>query len=64
MQVVRLPAVEAKTGIKKTKIYRLMQAGQFPPCIKLGGGRSVGWVETDLDLWIQQQMNSSAAARK
>jgi prophage regulatory protein len=64
MQVARLPAVEAKTGIKKTKIYKLMREGKFPPCIKLGGGRAVGWLEDDLDKWIQHQIQVTASARK
>jgi prophage regulatory protein len=64
MQVARLPAVEAKTGIKKTKIYKLMREGKFPPCITLGGGRAVGWIEADLDKWIQQQVDSTAAMRE
>jgi prophage regulatory protein len=60
MQVLRLPAVEAKTGIKKTKIYRLMREGKFAPSINLAGGRAVGWLEHELDAWIEKQ----AAARK
>jgi prophage regulatory protein len=64
MQVARLPAVEAKTGIKKTKIYKLMREGKFPPCIKLGGGRAVGWLETDLNEWIQHQIDVTASAGK
>ena len=64
MQVARLPAVEAKTGIKKTKIYKLMREGKFPPCLNLGGGRAVGWLEEDLDKWIQQQIKLSVPARK
>lgn len=63
MQVSRLPAVEAKTGIKKTKIYKLMREGKFPPCIKLGG-RAVGWLETDLDTWIQNQIQITSAGHK
>jgi prophage regulatory protein len=63
MQVARLPAVEAKTGIKKTKIYKLMKLGKFPACINLGGGRAVGWIEEELDTWIQQQINVSTSTR-
>ena len=64
VQIVRLRATEAKTGIKKTKIYKLMRESKFPPCIRLGDGRAVGWLEEDLDRWIQQQIKISAAARK
>ena len=64
MKVVRLPAVEEKTGIKKSKIYKLVREGKFPPFIKLGGGRAVGWLEDDLDKWIQHQIQITAAARK
>jgi prophage regulatory protein len=64
MQVVRLRAVEAKTGIKKTKIYKLMRESKFPRCIQLGGGRAVGWLEEDLDKWIQDQVKLSMQAQK
>nr|WP_314623634.1 AlpA family phage regulatory protein [uncultured Noviherbaspirillum sp.] len=64
MQIVRLRAAEAKTGIKKTKIYMLMRESKFPRCIQLGGGRAVGWLEEDLDKWIQEQVKLSTAARK
>jgi prophage regulatory protein len=64
MQIVRLRAAEAKTGIKKTKIYKLMRESKFPRCIQLGGGRAVGWLEDDLNKWIQDQIKTSAAARK
>jgi prophage regulatory protein len=64
MQVARLRAVEAKTGIKKTKIYKLMREGKFPRCITLGGGRAVGWLEEDLDKWIRDQVKQSAHTHK
>lgn len=64
LRVSRLPATEAKTGLKKTQIYKLMRQGKFPSCIKLGGGRSVGWLDDELDKWIQQQVEATRKSGK
>lgn len=50
---LRLPAVIAKVGLQRTAIYGKIQAGDFPPPIKLGSA-SV-WLESELDGWIQEK---------
>lgn len=52
MRVLRLPDLEHKVGLKKTQIYGLMAAGQFPAAIKLTV-RVSGWLEHEIDDWIQ-----------
>ena len=34
--LLRLPEVEAVVGVKKSKIYSLVQEGQFPAPVRLG----------------------------
>lgn len=50
-KIARLPRVEEMTGLKKTKLYDLMNAGEFPRPIKLTE-RAVGWFEDDIDTWL------------
>jgi prophage regulatory protein len=50
-KIARLPRVEELTGLKKTKLYDLMNCGQFPRPIRLTG-RAVGWFEDDIDAWL------------
>jgi prophage regulatory protein len=53
MRVLRLPDVQAKTGLKTSEIYDRMAEGRFPRPIPLGV-RAKGWVESEVDKWIDQ----------
>lgn len=53
-RIIRLPEVKLKTGISKTTIYYLMGKSLFPNNIVLGK-MSVGWLEADIDRWIEQR---------
>lgn len=55
---LRLPSVLSLTGIGKTKLYGLIQAGQFPPPVKIGSRISV-WPESDVSDWIEAQICAS-----
>ena len=49
--LLRLPEVEAVVGMKKSKIYSLLQEGQFPAPVRLGP-RSVRWKGSAVRAWI------------
>ena len=59
--ILRLPAVQARTGLSRSTIYLRVSEGRFPKPISLGG-RAVGWVETEVDNWLQQQIETSRQA--
>ena len=50
-RILRLPAVEAAAGFKKSKIYELVKEGQFPQPVRLGA-KSVGWLADEVQAWI------------
>lgn len=52
--LIRLPAVEATTGLKKSAIYAAMKGGTFPKCVRLGR-RCVVWRDSDIQQWIAQR---------
>ena len=52
MNILKLPAVMAKTGLCRSVIYERMELGTFPKSLHLGA-RSVGWLESELDEWIK-----------
>lgn len=59
-RVCRLPEVEKMTGIRASRIYELMAAGQFPRNFKLSpGGRASGWLLSD----IQSYLSARASER-
>lgn len=50
---LRLPQVKQMTGLSKSTIYDRVQQGGFPAPVKLGN-RAVGWVEQEIQHWIDQ----------
>lgn len=53
---LRLPTVKARTGLSRSTLYRRVSEGLFPAPVSLGG-RSVGWLGSDIDDWIAQQVH-------
>lgn len=56
--ILRLPEVKKRTGLSRSSIYLRMTNNEFPPPISLGG-RSVGWLEQDIDEWIVERIEQS-----
>lgn len=60
--ILRRKRVEMKVGLGRSAIYEQMAAGTFPKCIKLGP-RAVGWLETEIDDWLQSRIQASRAGK-
>lgn len=56
--ILRLPAVIERTGLSRSSIYERVQTGDFPRQVNLGG-RSVGWLEMDINAWIEARVMES-----
>lgn len=54
-RVIRLPRVLDRTGLSRSGIYQKIKKGQFPAAIPLGE-RSVGWLEAEVDDWIEKHI--------
>lgn len=50
-RLLRLPDVEALTGLKKSSIYDAMKRGEFPQPVKLSR-RAVCWPLSTVQGWI------------
>ena len=48
--ILRLPAVEKVTGLRRSAIYERVAKGIFPKPIPLDG-RAVGWLESEVLDW-------------
>lgn len=59
--ILRLPKVKERTGLSRSSIYLYISEGRFPEPISLGA-RAVGWIESDIDQWLKQQIESSRQA--
>ena len=56
--ILRLPEVRARTGYSRSEIYRREALGQFPQRVKLGA-RSVGWVASEIQEFIETRIRES-----
>ncbi|MBO9657781.1 MAG: AlpA family transcriptional regulator [Chitinophagaceae bacterium] len=59
-KIIRLPEVMRTTGLARSTIYKKITEKTFPNQIPLGP-KSVGWLETDIQKWIQEQITQSSA---
>ena len=59
--ILRLPKVKERTGLSRSTIYLKISQGTFPSQISLGA-RAVGWLEADVQEWLQRQIDKSRKA--
>lgn len=54
MRLLRLAAVQERTGLGRDSVYRLAKAGKFPRPVKISE-RASGWLESEVDAFIEQR---------
>ena len=59
--ILRLPAVKVNTGLSRSTIYLRMGQGTFPQAVSLGG-RAVGWLESEIQEWLQKRVDARRSA--
>ncbi len=59
--LLRLPAVKARTGLARSTIYLRIKEGTFPTPVQLGA-RAVGWLEPEIDAWVESCINKTRAS--
>lgn len=52
-KVLRRDAVLAQLGIGRSTLYKWVADQTFPRPIKLGG-KTVGWLTSDIDAWLNK----------
>ncbi len=61
--ILRLPTVKNRTGLSRSTIYLRVSQGTFPKPVNLGA-RAVGWVEAEIQRWLERQIETSRAEGK
>jgi prophage regulatory protein len=56
-RILRRHQVERRTGLSRSTIYARMANDAFPRPINLGGARAVGWLESEIEEWLQARAN-------
>lgn len=57
--LLRRKEVERRTGLPRSTLYDLIGRGEFPAPIKLSSGRSVAWIESEVDRYIAERISDS-----
>ena len=57
LRLIKRIEVESRTGLGRSSMYEQIKEEQFPKPIKIGQ-RSVAWIESEIDDWIKEKINS------
>ena len=60
--ILRLPSVLERTGLSRSTVYLMVSKGKFPAPVSLGE-RAVGWVESQVDNWLDEKIATSQDAK-
>lgn len=61
LRFIRVREAIKKTGLSKSSIYDLMAQGKFPHTVRLGG-RSVAFIEAEVDAWMAERVAARSIA--
>ena len=57
IRFLRLPEVIQISGYRRTTIYEMIKAGNFPAPVHLGP-RAVAWLESEVEAWMQERIDA------
>ena len=57
-RILRMPEVEARTGLSRSTINVLRRQGRFPQPVRVGA-RALGWIESEIEEWIRERIAES-----
>lgn len=61
LRIIRHADVRQKLSVSEAKLFDMIAKGLFPkPFLLIPGGRSVGWLESDVDKWILERKEATA----
>jgi prophage regulatory protein len=54
LRILRLPDVEAVTGLGKSRLYEMERRGEFPARVRLSA-RASGWRSDEIQAWLESR---------
>lgn len=58
---LRRPDVQAATGLSRSSLYAMMDAGDFPRPIRIGK-RAVAWPQSAIEAWLATRPTANGNA--
>lgn len=56
--LMRLPAVMQKTGLRRSTLYSMIQKGKFPPPVPLSD-RAVAWPRSQVQAFVDARIEAA-----
>lgn len=63
VMILRRKQVEQRTGLSRSTIYLRVAQGDFPKAVSLGA-RAVGWLESEIEDWLNCRVEMSRGSRE
>ena len=60
-RILRMAELKTRIGLSRSTIYEFQNSGHFPRSVSLGS-RAVGWLESDIEAWMESRINVSKSA--
>jgi predicted DNA-binding transcriptional regulator AlpA len=60
--LIRIKDVLDRIHISRSQLYNMIAAGELPKQLHVGGGQAAFWVESEIDGWIQGQIDAERRA--
>ena len=57
---LRRPDVETATGLSRSSLYAMMDAGEFPRPVRIGK-RAVAWPQSVIEAWLAERPVATGA---
>ena len=61
-KILRIPEVLDRIGVGRSTLYEWQARGEFPAAIPLGA-RAVGFLESEIDAWIEGRARRARSVR-
>lgn len=62
VNILKIKEVMARVGLSRASIYNKIPHG-FPKPIKLGPGIAAGWLDYEIDEWIEERIRERDASK-
>ncbi len=62
MNIIDVNEVSKKTTLSRSSVYAYAAAGKFPASVRLGS-RQVGWVESEVEAWLEERVKNHRTAQ-
>lgn len=58
-RILRWPETRLRVGLCRSQVHKLVAQNKFPAPIKLGGCRASGWLESEVNSWLEDRIAES-----